>query len=244
MHRHTAAHVGLDLPQPPIWFLRVAHNHSGFEKSVKVLQTICLQSAPMTQRPDIPALIGSRICHDLISPLGAIGNGLELVGLAGFADAPEMALISESVDAAKSRVRFFRVAFGGASADQRMGRAEVVSILGGAARGGRLSYVWDIVPDQPRNEVRIAFLALLCLETALPYGGDIHITNDAGRWTLSAEADRTKVDPQLWEALSSPRHRAQITAATVQFLMVPDVVSDAGRTLTVAIEPRRITLRF
>ena len=60
-------------------------------------------------RPDIAALVGSRICHDLISPIGAIGNGVELIGLTENTSSPELALISESVDNANARIRFFRV---------------------------------------------------------------------------------------------------------------------------------------
>ena len=58
-------------------------------------------------------LIGSRICHDLISPLGAIGNGVELLTMSGMTEVPEMTLISESVENANARIRFFRIAFGG-----------------------------------------------------------------------------------------------------------------------------------
>jgi histidine phosphotransferase ChpT len=42
---------------------------------------------------DTSALLGSRICHDLISPLGAISNGLELLAMSGIASSPEMTLI-------------------------------------------------------------------------------------------------------------------------------------------------------
>ena len=57
-------------------------------------------------------LVGSRICHDLISPVGAIGNGLELLAMAGGRTMPggsaELELISDSVVQANARIRFFR----------------------------------------------------------------------------------------------------------------------------------------
>ncbi|HMS96693.1 MAG TPA: histidine phosphotransferase, partial [Tabrizicola sp.] len=64
----------------------------------------------MTDQPDLAALIASRICHDLISPLGAIGNGVELLAMerAG----PELDLLSESVAHANARIRLFRISFG------------------------------------------------------------------------------------------------------------------------------------
>ena len=71
----------------------------------------------MQDKPDLAALIGSRICHDLISPIGAIGNGVELMMMDGTAKTPELALIAESVANANARIRYFRVAFGSAGAD-------------------------------------------------------------------------------------------------------------------------------
>jgi len=83
---------------------------------------------------NLAALIGSRICHDLISPVGAVGNGLELMQMAGGKLLPEMALIEESVEAARLRILFFRIAyrdghtgtdggaFGGARALGRIGK--------------------------------------------------------------------------------------------------------------------------
>jgi histidine phosphotransferase ChpT len=79
----------------------------------------------MTDPIDLAALIGSRICHDLISPIGAIGNGVELLMLDGAGHGPEMALIAQSVTHANARIRFFRVAYGIASTDQRIARTEV-----------------------------------------------------------------------------------------------------------------------
>ena len=74
----------------------------------------------MQDKPDLAALIASRICHDLISPLGAIGNGVELLAMEPGGTRPEMALISESVANANARIRFFRICFGQASSDQRI----------------------------------------------------------------------------------------------------------------------------
>ena len=116
---------------------------------------------------NLSALIGSRICHDLISPIGAINNGLELLGMSGDQSGPEMDLIQESVGNASARIRYFRVAFG-AAGEQTMGRSEITSILGDVVSGARLDVAWGPMDAQPRSEVRLAFLALLCVETACP----------------------------------------------------------------------------
>ena len=124
------------------------------------------------QQPNLnlSALIGSRICHDLISPIGAINNGLELLGMTTRQTGPEMALISESVENAAARIRYFRIAYGAADG-QMMGRSEVTSILTDLAKGGRMDYDWEPQDPLPRAQVRLAFLGLQCMETAMPSGG-------------------------------------------------------------------------
>jgi len=90
--------------------------------------------------PNLNALIGSLICHYLINPLGAIGNGIELLGLAGVAAGPKKALVSESVENATAKIKFLRLAFGVATQDQTVSRDEILSTLEAMAHGGRLSY--------------------------------------------------------------------------------------------------------
>ena len=73
----------------------------------------------MAQDPlSLAKLIASRICHDLISPVGAIANGMELVALTGADITPEFELISDSVAGANARIKFYRVALGMSSAEQ------------------------------------------------------------------------------------------------------------------------------
>lgn len=119
---------------------------------------------------DLNALLGSRICHDLISPLGAIGNGVELLQLSGLADSPEMALIAESVENANMRIRFFRIAFGTASDTRPIACAEARKTLADHYAGTRISAEWHIDRDLGRNVTQLAYLSALCLETALPQG--------------------------------------------------------------------------
>lgn len=178
---------------------------------------------------DLAALVGSRLCHDLISPLGAIGNGVELLGMtgAGSAVSPELQLIAEAVANANARVKFFRVAFGQAGAEQRLGRPEIVALLADLAHGGRLSYEWHAEGDQPRREVKLAFLAALCLEAALPWGGRVTIGRTAGRWQLQASARRTKPDAGLWTMLDGAP--GQPAPAQVQFALLPLELARQGR---------------
>jgi histidine phosphotransferase ChpT len=198
----------------------------------------------MIDRRDLTALIGSRICHDLISPIGAIGNGVELLMMAGGPAGPEIALIAQSVAHANARIRFFRVAFGAASAVQRIGRDEVQDILTDITRGGRVQIGWTSGPDADRAAVKLAFLLLMCVETALPYGGRVRVVADDDSWLIATEGARLQIDPDLWEVLSNPLSQVPIGAAQVHFALVPAELAAQSRKLSVKISDQMIRLEF
>ncbi|MEX0285650.1 MAG: histidine phosphotransferase family protein [Paracoccaceae bacterium] len=191
---------------------------------------------------DLAALIGSRICHDLISPIGAISNGLELLTMSGGPTGPEIDLITDSAGNAGARIGFFRVAFGAAAA-QMMSRKEISAILSTMTVGTRLNVAWLPEEPQARREVRLAFLALLCCESALPYGGDITITNDGG-WIIQGRAGNTSVDETVWAGLQSGSDPAEVTPATVQFALLPILAQEDGYDLGVTLAEGSVTIRF
>lgn len=192
---------------------------------------------------NLAALIGSRICHDLISPIGAINNGLELLGMSGDLGGPELELIADSVGNANARIRFFRVAYGSAGG-QQLGRAEVVSILEDMSKGARLQYQWSPLEPCNRREVRLSFLALQCMETALPYGGVAKVFCAGGKWTVIGEASKIKVDDNLWARISGGQSDAIVTPALVQFAMLPEIAKEMGRTVRVEQSLDKVTINF
>lgn len=198
----------------------------------------------MTDHPDLAALIGSRICHDLISPIGAIGNGVELLMMSPEAQGPELALIAESVASANARIRFFRIAFGLSASDQQIGRPEVTAALADLTRGTRLAIDWDGPVDLPRSEVKLAFLLLMCLETALPYGGEITVSATGLAWSMTARAAKTKVDPDLWGQLSASSADNFLGAAQVHFALARDALRHQGRQPKLDFNPTEIRIAF
>lgn len=191
----------------------------------------------------LAALIGSRICHDLISPIGAINNGLELLSMSGGPDGPEMDLIGESVGNASARIRFFRIAFG-AAGEQMVGPAEIISILRDMYGASRLDVHWKPDAPQPRAAVRLAFLATLCLETALPYGGRVFITEEDGAWALTGTADKMKVDPTLWAFLGAGSGHNDLQPAHVQFALLPIIAADERRQVSYSADNSAVTITF
>ncbi len=198
----------------------------------------------MPNKPDLTALLGSRICHDLISPIGAISNGLELLMLDGGQGGPEMVLISESVANANVRIRFFRVAYGVAHGEQRIGRAEVLSILGDLTRGGRLQVDWQSPEDLGRSDVKIVFLLIQCLENAMAYGGRIAVAHAEGKWSVRGLANKMRIAAEVWEVLVNPSAGADITPALVQFPLVADEIQRRGLRLRTTLAEGDIALEF
>lgn len=173
--------------------------------------------------PGLADLVASRLCHDLVNPLGAIGNGVELLEMTGKADGPEMALIRDAMRAAEARIRLFRLAFGGAVPGQVTSRREATQVVDGYFHQSRITARWLADRDGTRQETKMALLMVLCAETALPMGGTLRIGPDpAGRWQLEATGPRLNVDDALWEVLRSgaPAQDRPLRPADAHFPML------------------------
>ncbi len=194
---------------------------------------------------NLASLVGSRLCHDLISPIGAIQNGLELLALSGQNDtSPEMALIQESCESAAARIRFFRVAFGSAGSQQRMGRREIMSTLTALGKGGKFKVEWLPHDDLPRTEVQLAFLAYLCCESALPYGGTVRFDRDAAGWAVTAQGRRFAIDQPLWDHMNGSIPLHDPAADRVQFALLPILAEDRGHKLFAMFRDDLITIKI
>lgn len=190
---------------------------------------------PEAQR--LAMLVGSRLCHDLISPVGAIGNGVELLQFSNEYDellkSPELRLIIESVEAARVRIDWFRMAFGHAAPDQRVGAVVLRDLLESANRTGRIRIGFDAEGDLPRTDARMILLGLMCLETAMAWGGRVLVCRCASGWRLIAEAERIKADPALWSWLDGGRSGgvANPTPSEVHFPLLAFCAEEVNRPL-------------
>ena len=208
IHGDPARDVRLHLPQPPIGLARVAHQHAGFQHRIQIIDHF---RGPfvMDDRHDFPApelaeLVGSRLCHDLVNPLSAISNGMELIDLSGAPRTPELDLIGGAIAEAMARIRFFRVAFGTARGDETLSERELRDILAAIYGTGRLSVDWHISGDLPRRDAKLAFLLLNCCETALPLGGTLTIRHESKGWEVTGEGRKLMIEPENWGLLDPP----------------------------------------
>lgn len=128
-------------------------------------------------------LTASRICHDLISPIGALSNGLELARDAGGLGGEEMALIEECAEAASATLRFFRFAFGAASGGDAISAAEAEAIVAPFMKLKQIALQWPEEPQTMRRaDVKLRLLLILCLIDALPRGGAIRKASGGFGW--------------------------------------------------------------
>lgn len=196
---------------------------------------------------DFAAMIGSRICHDLISPIGAIMNGLEMMHLSEVPPSPEIDLIDECATHASARIRFFRLAYGETNTDYSISGTEIRDILDAMTLNGRVSYDWQVNGDVKRHEARVAFLGLQCLEAVLPRGGRITVKRPhTGIWQLVAEGHNMNMSADLAGMLRDGPKADALCAANVHFAMLSGVLRGAGRKpeLEGTADTGTVTLRF
>jgi histidine phosphotransferase ChpT len=156
---------------------------------------------------------------------------------------PEITLIGDSVTQANARIRLYRIAFGIASAGQLVGRQELVAILSELTVGLRLRVEWAIPDEVCRAEAKLAVLLLMCMETALPFGGTVQVSARAGGWQVSGESLKLRVDPALWRAFAGGT--LEVTApAQVQFALALIEAETLGRKLAVTQSGDRLTVSF
>jgi len=165
----------------------------------------------------LAALVSSRICHDLASPVGAALTGLEFIGDAPGGPGPEeMALLRDSLTGARATLGMLRLAFGRADTDAGPDpRALREIVRGHLAARPRLRLDWALDwaldgPPLPRAGAQRVALAVLCAAQALPRGGTLGVARpDSRRVTVTATGD-IAADPALWDGLAG---RAALPAA-------------------------------
>lgn len=244
-HQHSAAR--LDLTHAPFGVMRVAHEHAGGKDKMGHGTMSYNRSENRgrlgTMQP-LAELLASRICHDLVSPLGAIGNGIELMTMTDGADSQEISLIAESVETAQARIRLFRAAFGAARADQVLSAREIAALVQDYATTSRHWTDFDIAESLPRPEVKLVLLLLMCVQTSLPWGGSAHVGRKDGGYVLSVEADRMRIDEHLWHCLETAQPPAASTAADVHFALAALELGQSDFQLDLKMTQQTITIQL
>jgi histidine phosphotransferase ChpT len=161
---------------------------------------------------DLASLLCSRLCHDLMSPVGALNNGIELLG---DETDPEMLekcleLLADSARATANKLKFFRLAFGaGGGFGEEIDTSEAQAALEGLfGAEGKVELGWVVESEKlPKGAVKLLLNLALLAGDALVRGGRLDVGAErAGGGTelaVRAEGPRILLDPILRETLAT-----------------------------------------
>ncbi len=199
---------------------------------------------------DLAALLCSRICHDLISPVGAIVNGLEVLEEQNDEEMKTFALdlIRKSARQASARLQFCRLAFGasgsaGASID--LGDAE--SVARGFLEDDKTKLSWSLPRVLlPKNRVKLMLNLLILAGQTIPRGGTITVEpvgqDESLGFKVSAQGQNARI-PQALPGLLSRANGNGIDAHAIQPFYATLLAKTCGLAITVAAEGDVIVLR-
>lgn len=201
---------------------------------------------------DFASLLCSRLCHDLLSPVGALNNGLEL--LADENDPAMRArcleLLSESARASANKLKFFRLAFGAAggfgdSVDAREAQAALAGLFGD---NHRVKLGWMVEePTLPKGSVKVLLNLAMIAGDALVRGGQLDIgaerRDDHVEIVVRGEGPRIVLDEELRGALTGTSGDSPVTPRAAAAHLARALVNENGGSLQIS-DPDAPALMF
>ena len=193
---------------------------------------------------DLGALLVSRVCHDLISPVAAISNGLEILADEQDADmrAHAMRLIEHSVGQAKARLLFARLAFGAmGSAGAEIDLREVGEVAAEFFGAGKAKLDWHAPPISVDKEIIRVLLNLAALGAdCIPRGGLLTVKVDATRSAITAaiiaKGLKANLAPDIKEGLSLKIPHEDLTGRTIAPFVTALLMKKLGGAVSYAHE--------
>ncbi|MXO89435.1 histidine phosphotransferase family protein [Pontixanthobacter aquaemixtae] len=204
-----------------------------------------------TPSPDLAALLCSRLCHDLLSPVGAMSNGLELL-----ADENDpamrqqcMELLVQSAKTSTDKLKFFRLAFGAAGGFGEMVEVAepkaVIDALIGDAKRVEANWSMDAV-KLPKDAVKVLLnLAHIALD-ALVRGGTLDIgaemTGGNTEIVVRAAGDKIAFDETIGQALQGELPETELSSRTAPAYMIAQLAAKAGGGLQYQLGDKALVL--
>jgi len=203
---------------------------------------------PLPSGQDLATLVAGKLCHDFISPAGAISSGLDLMRDPS-ADMREdaLGLIESSARKLVALVHFARVAFGAATTSERFTGDTLKGLVEGLVQGGRAALDWrveqaDFGKPAARALVNLAYLT----HAALPTGGTAVITGRVEDGVLvlegSAEGARARLKQEATAGLAGQPLTEGLQGQWIQPYWLWLTVTEAGGRLDVSVEEGRVRL--
>jgi histidine phosphotransferase ChpT len=199
---------------------------------------------------DLAALLCSRVCHDVISPVGAIINGLEVLEDEKDGEMREVALdlIKRSAASASARLQFCRLAYGAAgSAGASIDTGDAENVTRGLINNDRTKLVWNATRQHaPKNKVKLVLNLCLIALAVIPRGGTINVTLAGEGESLEARVEAHGVNARLAHGVASMitgnPESGSVDAHSIQAFYTGLVARSCGLEVTVESEPESVTL--
>ncbi len=159
---------------------------------------------------DFASLLCSRLCHDLLSPVGAMNNGLELLADEHDPDmrAQVMDLLGDSASSSANKLKFFRLAFGAAGGfDSQIDAAEAKTAIEGVfCSKGKITLNWMVTPPTlAKPAIKVLLNLALIAGEGLVRGGELTVGAETldgiTEMVVRAEGPRVILDPEIRKAL-------------------------------------------
>jgi histidine phosphotransferase ChpT len=168
-------------------------------------------TGPAPDALELAALLCSRVCHDLISPVGAIVNGLEVLDDNPKPEDREFALdlIRKSAKTASARLQFCRLAFGAAgSAGAQIDLGDALNMAKGHIEDGKCTITWHLPRLLlPKNRVKLLLNMLVIAQQTIPRGGTLTVDpigeGEAMSFRVTANGLNARLPQNIADILSS-----------------------------------------
>lgn len=199
---------------------------------------------------DLAALLCSRVCHDVISPVGAIVNGLEVLDEEKDPEMRSFALdlVKKSATMASAKLQFCRLAFGAAgSAGASIDTGDAESVTRGLLGTDKMKLDWRASRIlMPKNKVKLILNLCLIAAGTIPRGGtmtvDVEGTGDAARILIHCKGTYSRVAAGIASLLDGKPEHGTVDAHAIQPYFTGLVAREVGLTVTIVSDENGITI--
>ena len=199
---------------------------------------------------DLAALLCSRVCHDLISPVGAIVNGIEVLEEEKDESTKQFALdlIKRSATTASAKLQFCRIAFGAAgSAGAQIDLGDAETITRGFMEDDKTKIAWNLPRALlAKNRVKLLLNMLIIAGQAIPRGGKITVdpigTGDSVGFKVTAAGTNAKIPPAVPPLLTGELGSEGVDAHRIQPFYAALLAKACGLKATIAMDGEAVVV--
>jgi histidine phosphotransferase ChpT len=199
-----------------------------------------MMEAKLLSDLDLAALLCSRVCHDVISPVGAITNGLELLDVEDDATMREMAmdLVKKSARQASAKLQFCRIAFGAAgSAGSMIDLGEAGDVAKAFVGDEKIKLDWQAPREnRPKQQVKLLLNMMLVGMASIPRGGVVRAEAIGTGFSVRASGEGARIFEKTAQVLNGSVNLEEIDARLIQPYYTKRLAAAAGLPLSMTMD--------